>query len=223
MRRGSVDPLSTLDSTNVDLSWHRVASDDYTKELYDVYYERGDIVITDGIVAQAETKRNIERVFHHRLQTQGAGSSGEQQRSLSPETGHFRKKTTGGGGGAADGSGGGNSALSYTSGERSGGMTSERGPVQQRPIQRPKGAAHRKTWSRITVEKTEESGQYTASSPKMRRVFVATRQNHDSHPMSNDGVSNWRELRLSSKAWSTFVTQHFPRGKFLYIYMKLDD
>jgi hypothetical protein len=63
VRRGNDDPFSLLDVNNIDLSWQHTNIDENTKEEYAIMYEKGDIVITNGVVAENELQIHMKKVF----------------------------------------------------------------------------------------------------------------------------------------------------------------
>ena len=62
VRRGNDDPLSLLDVDNINLSWQRMSMDENTRDEYRVTYEKGDIVITNGIAAEVEANRHRKKL-----------------------------------------------------------------------------------------------------------------------------------------------------------------
>ena len=52
-----------MDYNNINLSWKGTDIDEITKEEYVVYYEKGDIVITNGIEAEVEAQSHVHQEF----------------------------------------------------------------------------------------------------------------------------------------------------------------
>ena len=192
VRRGNDDPLSLLDVDNINLSWQRMSMDENTREEYRVTYEKGDIVITNGIAAEVEANRHRKKLQireHRKSEHEILGTfntSQKQSQTKSPK-------------------------------KQSGSERTRRRSERSETIGSARSSRHRSKKSLLSHRaKALTYDVSTASSASIRRIFVAIQSNTDSHPMSKDGEINWKELRLTSKAWSNFVQNYFKSVHPLY-------
>ena len=165
-----------LDYNNINLSWKRTNIDEITKEEYVVYYEKGDIVITNGIEAELEAQRHVQQEF---MKNRHRNKATEDNRD-----------------------------------------TAFGGKMNQ-----PRTAKKHSSKKSISGKMETSSVLLPASSPSIRRIFVATCSNTDSHPMAMGSANKWKEIRMSSQSWCTFVSKHFSHidinyalGHFNYLH-----
>ena len=145
------DPISLVDYNNINLSWKGTDIDEITKEEYVVYYEKGDIVITNGIEAEVEAQRHVHQEF---MKNRHRNKATEDNRDTA-----FGGKTN-----------------------------------------QPRTAKKHSKNKSINGKMETSSLLLPASSPSIRRIFVATCSNTNSHPMATGSANKWKEITLYKKS-----------------------